>query len=73
MSATSPDPSQTLTRANKTRGWGDRDQPTDRAGTEADSRPFALQTVIPQHPGDSADGSSEIGDDAGLGGAQIRS
>jgi len=64
--------SSPLTRTNKTRSWGNGDQATDSARTEANSRPLALQAVIPEHPGDSTDRSSEVSDDTGLRCTEIR-
>lgn len=65
-------PYQTLTRANESRSWRDGNQTRDSARTEADGGPLALQTVIPEHPSDATDRSSEVGDDAGLSRAEVR-
>lgn len=63
MSVTSSNTWCSLTRANKSRCRGDGDQTRDSAGAETDSRPLALQAVVPEHPSKPTNGGGEVGDD----------
>jgi hypothetical protein len=49
---------------DEARRGGDRDKARDRAGAEADGRPLALETPIPEHPGEATDGRREVCHDA---------
>ena len=60
-----------LTGTNVTRTWCDCHKPNDRARAEADNRPLALQTPIPEHPGQTAHACGQVGDDASHGSAQV--
>ena len=60
------------TRADETGRGGDGDQAGDGARAEADSRPLALETVVPEHPGETTHARSQVGDDARLDGAEVR-
>ena len=54
-----------------TRSRGDGDETSNGTGAEADSAPLPLQTVIEQDPGQAADASSDVGDDAGHDGTEV--
>ena len=73
LSVTSLNSWEKLTRANEARSWSDGNQTRDSARAEPNSGPLALQAVIPEHPGDSTDRGSEVGDDTGRGCADVRS
>jgi len=57
--------------ADESRAGSDGNETGDGSGAEADNRPLPLKTPIPEHPGKTADGSSEVGDDASLDSAQV--
>lgn len=46
------------------RSWSDGDETSDDTGAETNSGPLLLKTVIEQAPGDSTDGSSNVGNQA---------
>ena len=48
-----------------------RDKTRDGTRAETDCGPLALETVVPEHPGQTADAGSEVGDDASLGGTEV--
>lgn len=56
---------------DESRSGGDGDESGDGARAETDDGPLALETPIPEHPGQSTDGGSQVGDDASLNGAQV--
>lgn len=62
MSAISFDNWGSLTGANESRRRGDGNQTGDSARAETDSGPLALQAVIPEHPGESTNGSGKVSD-----------
>lgn len=57
---------------HKSRSRSDRHEARNRTRAESDSRPLALKAPIPEHPGQTTDRGSEVGDDARLRGTQIR-
>lgn len=56
---------------DESRSRSDGDESRDGTRAETDDGPLALETPIPEHPGQSTDGSSQVGDDASLNGAQV--
>lgn len=57
------------TDESRSRSDGNKSRNGTRA--ETDDGPLALETPIPEHPGQSTDGSSQVGDDASLNGAVV--
>ena len=51
---------------DESRCWSDSDETDNGARAETDDGPFLLETVIPEHPSETCDGCSEIGDDASV-------
>lgn len=58
---------------DETRGRGDGNEAGNGTRAEADSGPLLLQAVVEQAPGDTGDGGSQVGDQAGHDGAQVSS
>lgn len=52
-------------------GGSDGDETRDGTGAEPDGGPLSLQSPIEQHPGDTTDGSSQVGNDACLDGSEV--
>ena len=61
------------TRADESRRRRDSDEASNGTRAEADRRPLALEAVVPEHPGEATDARSEVGDDARLRRAEVRS
>ena len=61
-----------LTRTHKTGSRSDGDKTRNSSRAETNSRPLALKTVIPEHPSQTANAGSKVGDNACLGCAQVR-
>jgi len=53
-------------------GRGDTDETGDGTATEPDGRPFPLESVVDQHPGQSSAGRREVRDDPGDGCSEHR-
>jgi hypothetical protein len=60
-----------LTCTDETRGGGDCNETRDSSRAKPNSGPFFLNTVIPEHPSYSTDGSGKVGDDASLDSAEV--
>lgn len=50
--------------SDETRAGSDGDETSNDTGAEADGRPLLLKTVVEETPGDTTNGSSNLGDDA---------
>jgi hypothetical protein len=59
------------TRADETRPRGDCYEAGDSPGAETNSRPLALETIIPQHPCQATNTRGQVGDDASLDSTQV--
>lgn len=70
-SATKNTESDSSGSTDESRSRGDGDESGNGTRAETDDGPLALETPIPEHPGQSTDGSSQVGDDASLNGAQV--
>lgn len=56
---------------DKARGRGDGNEAGNNTGAETNGRPLLLQTVIKETPGDTADGSSQVGNDGSHNSTQV--
>lgn len=56
---------------DETRSGCDGNETDDATRAETDNGPFTLETVIPEHPGETGNGSGEVGDDACIGGTHV--
>lgn len=59
-------------RRDITGSWSDRNETSNDSGAEADSGPFLLKSVIKDTPGDTSNGSREVGDNGRHNCTQIR-
>ena len=57
--------------SDETGSGGDTNETSDSTRAKSDDRPFPLESVIPQHPGDTSYRCSEIGDDTSHGGSKV--
>ena len=60
-----------LTSTDETRSGSNGNKTYNGTRAETDDGPFALKTVIPEHPGESTDRGGEVGDNASVGSAEI--